>query len=98
MEHRYFRNIAVWAAVTLIGWSSMAGANETYVDANGIRFHCLTGGHRGELVMFLHGFPEFSYEWKDQLREFGKDHRVVAPDLRRYNLSDKPTALAAYRV
>jgi hypothetical protein len=31
--------------------------------------------------MFLHGFPEFWYEWKKQLREFGKDHFVVAPGM-----------------
>jgi epoxide hydrolase 4 len=80
------------------GLASTANAKDTYVDANGIRFHCLIGGGKGELVMFLHGFPEFSYEWKDQLREFGKDHRVVAPDLRGYNLSEKPNALDAYRV
>jgi epoxide hydrolase 4 len=93
------RIVTLWAALTLIiGLSSTADAAETYVNANGIRFHCLTAGARGELVLFLHGFPEFSYEWKDQLREFSQDHRVVAPDLRGYNLSDKPAALEAYRV
>jgi len=49
-------------------------------------------------MMFLHGFPEFWYEWKAQLREFSKDHFVVAPDMRGYNLSEKPAELDAYRV
>ena len=49
-------------------------------------------------MLCLHGFPEFWYEWKEQLQEFGKDHLVVAPDLRGYNLSEKPAALEAYRV
>ena len=70
---------------------------ESYVTANGIRFHCLTAG-KGPLILLLHGFPEFSYAWKDQLREFGGDHLVVAPDLRGYNLTDKPVDVAAYRV
>jgi epoxide hydrolase 4 len=74
-----------------------ASLNDTYVSANGIRFHCLTAGE-GPLILFIHGFPEFSYAWKEQLREFGKDHLAVAPDLRGFNLSDKPTGLDAYSI
>ena len=49
---------------------------------NGVRLHCVTAGEPSKkLVMFLHGFPEFWYEWKKQLREFGKDHFVVAPGM-----------------
>ena len=71
--------------------------NDTYVAVNGIRLHCVTAGS-GPLMLFLHGFPEFWYEWKEQLREFSKDHLVVAPDCRGYNLSDKPANLDGYRV
>jgi epoxide hydrolase 4 len=72
---------------------------ESYVAVNGVRLHCVTAGAAsGQLMLFLHGFPEFWYEWKAQLREFGKDHFVVAPDLRGYNLSEKPAELEAYRV
>ena len=69
---------------------------DTYVTVNGVRLHCVTAGE-GPLILFLHGFPEFWYEWKHQLQEFGKDHLVVAPDLRGYNLSEKPAALDQYR-
>jgi pimeloyl-ACP methyl ester carboxylesterase len=68
----------------------------SHVEANGVRLHCAAAG-KGPLILFLHGFPEFWYEWKNQLDEFGKDHLVVAPDLRGYNLSDKPTELEQYR-
>ncbi|HJT63934.1 MAG TPA: alpha/beta hydrolase, partial [Candidatus Limnocylindria bacterium] len=34
-----------------------------FVEANGIRFHCLTDG-AGPLVLLLHGFPQFSYEYR----------------------------------
>jgi pimeloyl-ACP methyl ester carboxylesterase len=68
-----------------------------YADVNGIRLHYVTAG-RGPLILFLHGFPEFWYAWKDQLAEFGRDHRAVAPDMRGYNLSSKPAEVAAYSV
>jgi epoxide hydrolase 4 len=68
-----------------------------YADVNGVRLHYVRAG-RGPLMMFLHGFPEFWYEWKHQLAEFARDHTVVAPDLRGYNLSSKPEELSAYQM
>jgi pimeloyl-ACP methyl ester carboxylesterase len=68
-----------------------------YATVNGVRLHYARQGS-GELIVFLHGFPEFWYAWKDQLQEFGRDHLAVAPDMRGYNLSDKPAALDQYRV
>ena len=68
-----------------------------YADLNHIRLHYVTIG-KGELIMFIHGFPEFWYQWKNQLAEFGRDYRVVAPDMRGYNLSSKPVAVEQYRM
>ncbi len=68
-----------------------------YADINGIRLHYVTAGE-GPLMLFLHGFPEFWYAWKEQLNEFQRDFRVVAPDLRGYNLSDKPQEAEYYRM
>ena len=68
-----------------------------YVEVNGIRLHYVTAG-RGPLILFVHGFPEFWYEWRKQLSEFGRDHQAVAPDMRGYNLSVKPAELSQYRV
>ena len=70
---------------------------DQYVQVNGLRMHCVTAG-KGPLILFLHGFPEFWYEWKNQLTEFGKDHLAVAPDMRGYNLSDKPNSEEQYRM
>jgi len=69
---------------------------EEYVSANGLRLHCVCAGS-GELVLFLHGFPEFWYAWRRQLEEFGRERLAVAVDLPGYNLSDKPAELARYR-
>ena len=68
-----------------------------YADLpNGIRLHYACAG-AGPLLLFVHGFPEFWYGWKDQLVEFGRDHLAVAPDMRGYNLSSKPAEVEAYR-
>jgi pimeloyl-ACP methyl ester carboxylesterase len=74
------------------------GAPMTHAEtvANGVRLHYVHGGS-GPLILFLHGFPEFWYAWKDQLAEFASDHHAVAPDLRGFNLSEKPTGVEDYR-
>ncbi len=70
---------------------------DSYAEVNGIRLHYVAEG-QGPLMLFLHGFPEFWYAWKEQLAEFGRDHLAVAPDLRGYNLSDKPAEVEQYKV
>ena len=68
-----------------------------YADVNNIRVHYVTVG-KGKLIIFLHGFPEFWYEWKKQLAEFGRDYQAIAPDMRGYNLSSKPAEVGQYRM
>jgi pimeloyl-ACP methyl ester carboxylesterase len=65
------------------------------VETNGIRLHCAVDG-AGPLVVFLHGFPQCWYAWRHQLAALAPHFRVVAPDLRGYNESDKPAGVAAY--
>ncbi len=67
------------------------------VTANGLRFHCARAGD-GKLMLFLHGFPEFWRAWRKPLEHFGaRGWLAVAPDLRGYNLSDKPEGVEPYR-
>jgi len=68
-----------------------------YADVNGVRLHYVTAG-KGKLIMFVHGFPEFWYEWKNQLADFGAEYQAVAPDMRGYNLSSKPADVDQYQV
>ncbi len=68
-----------------------------YAEVNGIRLHYISVG-KGKLIMFVHGFPEFWFEWEKQLIEFGQDYQAVAPDLRGYNLSSKPSDVEKYHV
>lgn len=68
-----------------------------YAQLNGLTFHYASAG-AGETMLFLHGFPEFWYEWRRLLAEFGRDYKAVAPDLRGYNLSEKPAAVEDYAI
>ncbi|MGA7992860.1 MAG: alpha/beta hydrolase, partial [Thermoanaerobaculia bacterium] len=53
----------------------------------------------GPLVVLLHGFPEFWYAWRHQIPALAAaGFRAVAPDLRGYNLSDKPAFVRSYRI
>ena len=66
--------------------------------SNGMRLHVASSGDAAnQLILFIHGFPEFWYEWENQLEEFGSDHYAVAPDLRGFNLSDQPKEVEKYR-
>lgn len=60
------------------------------IQTNGIRMHYVMQG-TGPLVIFLHGFPEFWYSWRFQIPALAdQGYRVVAPDLRGYNDTEKP--------
>jgi pimeloyl-ACP methyl ester carboxylesterase len=62
----------------------------------GIRLHYVEAGE-GPLVVLLHGFPEFWYSWRHQIGPLVEaGYHVVAPDMRGYDLSDKPQSWRAY--
>jgi len=64
---------------------------------NGTRLHYVTAG-RGPPIVFVHGFPDFWYLWNEQLARFSAGNTVIAPDLRGYNLSEKPAGVEQYRL
>jgi epoxide hydrolase 4 len=65
------------------------GWQHRFIETNSIRLHCVVQGE-GDLVVLLHGFPEFWYSWRYQIPALAKHFQVVVPDLRGYNDSDKP--------
>ena len=77
-----------------------AGYEHVFISTNGIRLHAVQAGpENGPLVILLHGFPEFWYGWRKQIGPLAEaGFRVLAPDMRGYNLSDKPLGLDAYRL
>jgi len=49
-----------------------------------------------QLVLFLHGFPEFSWAWEKQLEYLGDEYHAVALDLKGHHYSSKPDDIAEY--
>jgi pimeloyl-ACP methyl ester carboxylesterase len=86
------------------------GIRHSFADVNGVRIHYASAGAglgtgaagaaagASKLILFLHGFPEFWYAWREQLVEFGRDYFAVAPDMRGYNLSSKPAEIERYEI
>jgi epoxide hydrolase 4 len=69
---------------------------EGYAEIDDVRLHYVDAGE-GPLVVLLHGFPEFWYGWREQIGPLAvAGFRVVAPDMRGYNLSSKPDGVHAY--
>ena len=75
------------------------GITHHWVEVNGLRLHCAMAGREDRpLMLMLHGFPEFWFAWREPMKALAREYRVVAPDLRGFNLSDKPTDVSAYRI
>lgn len=66
--------------------------------ANEIELNVIEAGPTdGPFLIFLHGFPEFSYGWRNQIEHFAQaGFHVFAPDQRGYNLSAKPAGVHNY--
>ncbi|WP_227939388.1 alpha/beta fold hydrolase [Alkalihalobacillus deserti] len=72
----------------------------TFIKTNGVTLHtAVIGSKSGPLVILLHGFPEFWYGWRHQIDPLVKaGYRVVIPDQRGYNLSQKPSGIENYQL
>ncbi|MFN2433468.1 MAG: alpha/beta fold hydrolase [Gemmatimonadota bacterium] len=69
-----------------------------YARVGDVSLHYAESGSAPALVVLLHGFPECWFSWRHQLVALGEQFHVVAPDLRGYNLSERPIGRAAYRL
>jgi len=72
----------------------------SYIETNGIRLHVVQAGPKsGVPVVLLHGFPEFWYGWRKQIPALVEAGcRVIVPDQRGSNLSDKPKNVKEYDI
>jgi epoxide hydrolase 4 len=72
--------------------------HEGHAHVGDVDLHYVEAGD-GPLVVLLHGFPEFWFGWRLQIAPLAAaGFRVVAPDLRGYNLSSRPDGVDAYGV
>jgi len=76
--------------------SNIKSLTHNYTHVNGIRLHYVEAG-KGPVVVLLHGFPEFWYSWRKQIPALAEHYRVIVPDMRGYNLSDKPKGVEHYK-
>jgi pimeloyl-ACP methyl ester carboxylesterase len=60
-----------------------------FAEVNGLRMHYLVAGDRGSTVILLHGYAQNSHMWRPLMKELGKTHRVIAPDLRGFGDTTK---------
>ena len=50
-------------------------------------------------ILFIHGFPSSSYDWRHQIDFFAKEgYGIIAPDLLGYGGSDKSSDPADYTI
>ena len=59
----------------------------------------MAGPADGEVVILLHGFPQTSYEWRNQISALGEaGFRAVAPNQRGYSAGARPATIQDYAV
>src|SRR5438045_9614476 len=69
---------------------------EGYAEVGDQSLHYVEAGS-GPLIVLLHGFPGCWFGWRLQIAPLAAaGFRVVAPDMRGYNLSSRPNGVAAY--
>ena len=69
-----------------------------YAENAGTKIHYVTmGSNQKPLMVFVHGFPDFWYSWRNQIQAFSANYQVVALDLRGYDLSDRPEGVENYK-
>ncbi len=76
----------------------MKEINFDYAQIGAVNLHYAKAGDGEKLVILLHGFPEFWYSWRHQIPALSDEYTVVAPDMRGYNLSDKPSKIEDYSI
>jgi pimeloyl-ACP methyl ester carboxylesterase len=79
---------------------SLPPLRERDFDCGEARLHVMEAGPvSGSPILLLHGFPEFWYGWRGQIGPLAAaGYRVIVPDQRGYNLSEKPRQINRYRV
>ena len=69
-----------------------------FVDVGEVSLRVACQGQGATTLVMLHGFPDFWYGWKGVMAELSDSFRLIVPDQRGYNLSDKPAGLEPYQV
>ena len=68
----------------------MSPAEDKYVNVGPVRTRYWQAGDSGSTVVLLHGIGCSVLEWRSNIAELARHHRVYALDLLGYGLTDKP--------
>jgi pimeloyl-ACP methyl ester carboxylesterase len=68
-----------------------ARIQDRFANVPGLRLHYLVAG-KGDPVLLLHGYAENSHMWRPLMAQLANSHTVIAPDLRGFGQSSKPSA------
>lgn len=60
-----------------------------YFDVNGVKLHYVDEGS-GDVLLFVHGTPSWSFEFRHAIKYLSKTFRCIALDHIGFGLSDKP--------
>ena len=86
-------------AALLVAFSCPAhGADELehgFADSGEVKIHYVSAGD-GDLMVMIHGFPDYWYTWREQIPTLSKNQLVVAIDQRGYNKSGQPDGVEQY--
>ena len=77
--------------VAFSGQAAAQSPQSRFADVNGVRLHYLVAG-QGAPVVVLHGYAETSHMWLPLIAQLQKTRLVIAPDLRGFGASSKPSA------
>lgn len=60
-----------------------------WAEIDGHQLHYIDEG-KGEIILMIHGTPEWSFGWRDLIKELRNKYRCIAIDMLGFGLSDKP--------
>ncbi len=75
-------------AETAVPASLPKGGASRFAQINGIRLHYVSAGS-GPAVIFLHGWPQTWFAWRETMERLSPRFTVIAPDLRGTGLSER---------
>ncbi|XP_049837049.1 epoxide hydrolase 4-like [Schistocerca gregaria] len=79
--------------------SDPALGEHRYAQLKDLKIHYVEKGDKSHpLMLFVHGYPEFWYSWRHQIKEFSRDYWTVAMDMRGFGDSDKPEGKQNYKI
>jgi soluble epoxide hydrolase / lipid-phosphate phosphatase len=77
-----------------------AALYKDYMTSRGLNYHCyvVPAQESKPILLFLHGFPSTSYDWRHQVVFFKeKGYGLIVPDMLGYGGTAKPADVGAYK-